>query len=237
MDIEPRAIDIARLRLWLSLMVDEEDFAQIRPLPNLRYKIVQGDALQQMERHVFNNEKEDRLHRLVATHVDTARPSEKERLQAKIDDLLGEGKFNFRLYFGTVFEEQGGFDAVIGNPPYVRQQAHSTLSKEEKKQFETHYGTADLYVHFIERGMQPLRKWGVFCYVVNNKWMRARYGKPLRQWPKRQNLIELVDFKDLPVFQGTIAYPHIPRTRREDSDAEFRAVEVGDLDIRISPCT
>jgi type I restriction-modification system DNA methylase subunit len=232
-DIEPRAIDIARLRLWLSLVVDEEDFAQIRPLPNLRYKIVQGDALQQMERHVFNNEKEDQLHRLMAKYVNTAHPSEKERLQAKIDDLLddllGEGEFDFRLYFGTVFEEQGGFDVVIGNPPYVRQESHSTLSKEEKKQFETYYGTADLYVYFIERGMQLLREAGLFCYIVSNKWMRARYGKPLRQWLKRQNLVELIDFKDLPVFQGTIAYPCILRMRREESDTEFRAVEVDDL--------
>jgi type I restriction-modification system DNA methylase subunit len=233
-DIDPSAIDIAQLRLWLSLVVDEEDFEDIRPLPNLRYKIVRGDALQEMERHVFNNEKEDRLHRLMAEYVDTAHPSEKERLQSKIDglldELLDEEEFDFRLYFGTVFEEQGGFDVVIGNPPYVRQEAHTTLTKDEKKKFETYYGTADLYVYFVERGMQLLRESGLFCYIVSNKWMRARYGKPLRTWLKRQNLVELIDFKDLPVFQGTIAYPCILRMRREESDTEFRAVEVEHLD-------
>jgi len=233
-DIDPSAIDIARLRLWLSLVVDEEDFEDIRPLPNLRYKIVRGDALQEMERHVFNNEKEDRLHQLMAEYVDTAHPSEKEQLQSKIDglldDLLDEDEFDFRLYFGTVFEEQGGFDIVIGNPPYVRQEAHTTLSKEEKKQFETYRGNADLYVYFVERGMQLLREEGIFCYIVSNKWMRTRYGKPLRKWLKRQNLVELIDFKDLPVFQGTIAYPCILRMQREEPEASFRALEVETLD-------
>lgn len=234
-DIDPSAIDIAQLRLWLSLVVDEEDFEDIRPLPNLRYKIVRGDALQEMERHVFNNEKEDRLHQLMAEYVDTAHPSEKERLQSKIDglldDLLDEDEFDFRLYFGTVFEEQGGFDVVIGNPPYVRQKTHTTLSKEEKKQFETYRGNADLYVYFVERGMQLLREEGVFCYIVSNKWMRTGYGKPLRKWLKRQNLVELIDFKDLPVFQGKIAYPCILRMRREEPDIEFRALEVEHLDF------
>jgi len=233
-DIEPRAIDIARLRLWLSLVVDEEDFGQIKPLPNLRYKIVQGDALQQMERHVFNNEKEDRLHQLMAEYVETAHPSDKEKLQAEIDtlldDLLDDDEFDFRLYFGEVWEAQGGFDLVIGNPPYVRQESHTTLSKEEKKQFETYRGNADLYVYFVERGMQLLREEGLFCYIVSNKWMRSGYGKPLREWLKRQNLVELIDFKDLPVFQGTIAYPCILRMRREEAGGEFRALEVETLD-------
>jgi len=56
-DIDPSAIDIARLRLWLSLVVDEEDFEDIRPLPNLRYKIVRGDALQAITHHLENNER------------------------------------------------------------------------------------------------------------------------------------------------------------------------------------
>jgi len=233
-DIEPRAIDIARLRLWLSLVVDEEDFGQIQPLPNLRYKIVQGDALQQMERHVFNNEKEDRLHKLMAKYVETAHPTDKEKLQAEIDtlldDLLDDDEFDFRLYFGEVWEAQGGFDLVIGNPPYVRQESHTTLSKDEKKRFETYRGNADLYVYFVERGMQLLREEGLFCYIVSNKWMRSGYGKPLRQWLKRQNLVELIDFKDLPVFQGTIAYPCILRMRREEASGELRALEVETLD-------
>lgn len=233
-DIEPRAIDIARLRLWLSLVVDEEDFGQIQPLPNLRYKIVQGDALQQMERHVFNNEKEDRLHRLMAEYVETAHPTEKEKLQSRIDDLLDDllddDEFDFRLYFGEIWEAQEGFDLVIGNPPYVRQESHTTLSKEEKKQFETYRGNADLYVYFVERGMQLLREEGLFCYIVSNKWMRSGYGKPLRTWLERQNLVELIDFKDLPVFPGTTVYPCILRVHKREPQDDMPAAEVEHLD-------
>jgi hypothetical protein len=236
-DIEPSAIDIAQLRLWLSLVVDEEDFEHIKPLPNLRYKIVQGDALQRMERHVFNNEKEDRLHQLMNAYVNTAYPSEKERLQEQIDvlldALLDEDEFDFQLYFGTVFKEKGGFDIVIGNPPYVRAGAQTTLQKEDfKRHFETYSGTADLYVYFIERGIQLLRKRGVFCYIVSNKWMRASYGKMLRSWLTKRDIVELIDFRDTPVFPGTAVYPCILRMHNGQSSNSFRASEIESLSYR-----
>jgi len=78
----------------------------------------------------------------------------------------------------------GGFDCVIGNPPYVRQE----LLKERKEYFKDHYqvyqGTADLCAYFIEKGVLLLRSGGLFSYIVANKWMRANYGKALRQWLK-----------------------------------------------------
>jgi len=70
----------------------------------------------------------------------------------------------------------GGFDCVIGNPPYVRQE----MLKEQKEYFKAHYrvyqGTADLCAYFIDKGVSLLRSGGFFSYIVANKWMRANYG-------------------------------------------------------------
>jgi tRNA1(Val) A37 N6-methylase TrmN6 len=89
-----------------------------------------------------------------------------------------------RKGFGGIMKK-GGFDCVIGNPPYVRQE----LLKEQKEYFKAHYrvyqGTADLYAYFIEKGVSLLSSEGLFSIIVANKWLRANYGKALRQWLKR----------------------------------------------------
>lgn len=233
-DIDLSAIDIAQLRLWLSLVVDEEDFEDIRPLPNLRYKFVQGDALQKIERNVFNNEQEARLHELMENFVDTAHPSEKEELQEQIDDnlddLLKDGQFDFGLYFGTVFKEQNGFDIVIGNPPYVTSGNLTDQQKDALKDYEVHKGRADYCTYFVERGINLLRPDGELAYIIKNKWLRAKYGDKLRSWLKGRQLSEIIDFKDLPVFQGVIAYPCIFRAVNASSDGSLQAVEVEHLD-------
>jgi hypothetical protein len=116
--------------------------------------------------------------------------------------------FDWQQAFPEVFK-RGGFDAVIGNPPYVRQE----LLGDQKEYFRTHYkvyhGMADLYAYFFEKGIQILAPGGLFGIIVANKWMRARYGEPLRKWLKQQPVQEIIDFGDLPVFQEATAYPCI----------------------------
>ena len=74
---------------------------------------------------------------------------------------------------------------------------------------------ADLYTYFIERGVNLLNNGGLFGIIVANKWLRARYGKPLRNWLKQQKLLEITDFGDLPVFQGRdYLYLHIAHWKR-----------------------
>ena len=115
-----------------------------------------------------------------------------------------------------------GFDVIVGNPPYVRQE---TLGEEFKSYVEsryaTHAGTADLYVYFIERAMQLLKPGGYFGFIVANKWLRANYGKPLRRWLKDQHIVEIVDFGDLPVFQNATTYPCILILRKAAPAPDF----------------
>ncbi|NIA12332.1 MAG: restriction endonuclease subunit R, partial [Nitrospiraceae bacterium] len=132
--------------------------------------------------------------------------------------------------FGAIMV-RGGFDCVIGNPPYVRQE----LLKEQKGYFKDHYrvyqGTADLCAYFIEKGVSLLRLGGFFSYIVANKWMRANYGKPLRQWLKTKRIEEIVDFGDLPVFQNATTYPCIMRISNGESGSTFEVTQVETLEF------
>ena len=69
---------------------------------------------------------------------------------------------------------KGGFDVVIGNPPYVRQEMLGDFKDYFQKHYEVYHGVADLYTYFIERGMSLLKNNGLFSYIVANKWMRAK---------------------------------------------------------------
>ena len=102
-----------------------------------------------------------------------------------------------------------GFDVVIGNPPYVRQEKIRHLKPALKNQYDCYTGTADLYVYFYERGFQMLQNNGVLTYISSNKYFRSAYGKKLRDFLARQStLSQLIDFGDAPVFTS-IAYPSI----------------------------
>lgn len=136
--------------------------------------------------------------------------------------------FSWQRAFPAVFQ-QGGFDAVIGNPPYVRQE----LLGEQKKYFEAHYrvyhGMADLYSYFFERGIGLLNSKGLFGIIVANKWMRANYGEPLRKWLKTQHIAQIIDFGDLPVFQGATTYPCIFISSNDGPPTDISIVNVKTL--------
>ena len=118
-----------------------------------------------------------------------------------------------------------GFDVVIGNPPYVRQEKIRHLKPVLKNQYDCYTGTADLYVYFYERGFQMLRNNGVLTYISSNKYFRSAYGKKLRDFLARQaTLFQLIDFGDAPVFTS-IAYPSIiTASKTHAQDNHLRAL-------------
>ena len=314
-DIDPGAIDIAQLRLWLSLVVDEEDYQSIKPLPNLDYKIMQGDSLiedfhgisldlepkngaaqvswctdtklesliqdlhkrqqdlfnavhvsekrklkQEVEeaivavfRYQLERQKEDyfgelkRIDDMAAQFPEESKrkrffETEKAKLYKKygfdIDQLEKELRemthgnvprnfFPWKLYFADVFKEKGGFDIVIGNPPYVRQETIRELKPRLKKQFGKFFcGTADLYTYFYKRGIDILHDGGHLCFIAPNKFMRANYGKNTRVLlASAVKAKEVIDFGDLPIFDAT-TYPAIllvQKTQPQKDDTFFAA--------------
>lgn len=107
-----------------------------------------------------------------------------------------------------MFGVDDGFDVVIANPPYVRQEQLGDL-KLLLKGYDSFTGMADLYVYFYERGLRLLKTGGVLTYISSNKFFRAGYGEKLRRYLAANATVrQLIDFGDAPVFTA-IAYPCI----------------------------
>jgi type I restriction-modification system DNA methylase subunit len=123
-------------------------------------------------------------------------------------DFASQRPFNWPDEFSGVMEK-GGFDIVIGNPPYIRQEQLSVFKPLWQKDFECFNGTADIYVYFFERGLQLLKEGGYLAYISPNKYFRSGYGKKLREYLSTRTTIEqIIDFGDAPIFDA-ITYPSI----------------------------
>jgi len=210
-DIDPGAVEIAKLRLWLSLVVDEEDIKQIQPLPNLDYKIVYGNSLLGVEKNLFNVELFNELEGLKLLYFNETNVKKKQEHKRQIDQLIRQitnnnETFDFEVYFSEVFHGKGGFDVVIANPPYVRQEAIKNQKPALHKQnYEVYNATSDLYTYFYERSYQILSPAGHLCFISSNKWMRAKYGEKLRKFFKGKTVLkQIIDFNGYKVFDATV---------------------------------
>ena len=112
----------------------------------------------------------------------------------------------------------GRFDVVIGNPPYVRQEMIAdALMSEYRARYRTIYDRADIYIPFIERSLQLLSRSGQLGFICADRWMKNRYGGPLRQLVAEDYHLKIyVDMVDTPAFQSdVIAYPAITILAKE----------------------
>lgn len=122
--------------------------------------------------------------------------------------------FTWETAFPGVFAE-GGFDVVLGNPPYVRQELISDLKPYLQRRFESYHGVADLFCYFYERGLRLLKPGGRLGYISSNTFFKTGSGKPLREYLLKEATIEsVVDFGDLQVFEGVTTYPAILTMKR-----------------------
>ena len=259
-DIQPIAVQIAKLRFFISLVVEQKlgtGQQRLTPLPNLETKIVAANTLLPVPRNAPGGagqqtllanpevaEKETELREANASHFAAKRFADKRKRKEKIlrlrDDLAALLKNELTLTPGDaermsawdpfdqnrhadffdpewMFGFRDGFDIVIGNPPYVRQEA----IKDQKAALKPHYphsysGTADLYVYFYERSFQLLNPNGCLSFITSNKWFRAKYGADLRQYmATHTRLRQIIDFGDEAVFDA-LAYPTIVIATKRD---------------------
>jgi hypothetical protein len=103
----------------------------------------------------------------------------------------------------------GGFDVIIGNPPYVRQEELGEIKPYLEANYETYQGTADLFVYFFEKELELLKDNGYFGMIVSNKWLKAGYGENLRRFLLKFWITDIIDFGDLKVFPDATIYPCI----------------------------
>jgi len=272
-DIQPIAIQISKLRFFISLILDQKVDREkpnfgILTLPNLETKFISGNALVSLEkpkdvidlfyRSIIPLEQELRFLRHRYFRIKTKK--EKEDLQKKDKELrkqiadflknngwsvdMAENITSFDLFdqnasadwfdpewmFGVV----DGFDIVIGNPPYVRQEKIRSFKPIlEKQKYEVFTSTADLYVYFYEKGYKLLKEQGILAYITSNKWMRAKYGEKLRKFLKEKTaILEIIDFSGYKVFEQTVD-TNILIFEKEKPSKEyiFRFLEVkGDIE-------
>jgi len=213
-DIDPQAVEVTRFSLSLKALEDlrEGELTEERTLfhqtvlPDLSQNIKNGNSL--VSTDYFG---------LIAPTA---------------DELKEVKPFNWKTEFKEIMAN-GGFDVVVGNPPYVRQETLGENFKSyAQKSYSVYAGTADLYVYFIEQSHRLLNENGFFSFIVANKWMRANYGQSLRRWLKQQQIEEITDFGDLPVFESATTYPCILRLSKKTSTAKFNVTQVKSLDFQ-----
>ena len=130
--------------------------------------------------------------------------------------IAGEKAFNWQEQFPKVFEK-GGFDVVIGNPPYVQLQSMGAMSNVYAQcGFKTYNKSADLYCLFTERGYSLLKEGGLQSFIMPNKWMLVSYGKELRKFMAKTNLQQIINFGDVQFFDEATIYVCIFVTRKAD---------------------
>jgi adenine-specific DNA-methyltransferase len=237
-DIQPIAVQIAKLRFFISLVIDQKKTSDssnnfgIRSLPNLETKVVAANTLvgigsqtlmtpeiQKLEenlktiRHNYFSAK-TRATKLKYQYKD-------KELRKEIAALLKANKWGYRVaeqlaefnpydqnasadFFDPewMFGVKEGFNIVIANPPYIRQEEiiYKTALKNECEIFNS---VSDLYTYFYEKGIKLLKERGILSFITSNKFLRARYGVFLRKYLQEKIIIKnIVNFGEKHVFEA-----------------------------------
>ncbi len=194
-DIDQQAVEVTKLSLLLKVLEEENEenidkqlklFAE-RALPSLHQSIKCGNSLIGTD--------------IYTDFSVTLDESEKNRINA----------FNWNTEFADVMKG-GGFDVVIGNPPYIRIQTMKEWAPQEVEIYKKNFvsaskGNYDIYVVFVERGLSLLNKNGLLGYILPHKFFNAQYGEQLRSViAKGKHLKEIVHFGHQQVFENATTY-------------------------------
>ena len=206
-DINELAGNLAKFRLWLSLVIDGEG-DKPRHLPNLDFRIVRGDSL--LSRNPQGNNailadlaRESGIAALKAKYMEASTQDDKDRLRVEITEVqanilsaiggtgLSDRAIDWQAEFAEVMGD-GGFDIVISSPPHQRHQ-----DIEDKPELVSLYGDAvtarsDLYCYFYARGLQLLREGGMHVFACSSGWLDTDYGANLQDHLLKTASIEAI---------------------------------------------
>lgn len=281
-DIEPSAVDIAQLRLWLSLVIDDEINPNAQsaldghknplPLPNLESNILCGNSLIDefegtrlvKESELFGDStyqldmNHSRFESIVSALIDKQNElfhcdntEKKKQLKDEIESLrdmvilsqlegCGFDKIQryheskhmvskpyvlWQLDFARVFREKGGFDIVIGNPPYIGEEGNKEIFQEvANTAFGKKYyiGKMDFWYFFTSKGMQLLSPKGSLSFIAPNNWMTTAGGKNMRKHIAEQGkLKKFVTFNNVMVFESASQQTMIFLIQNEKQNSEY----------------
>lgn len=226
-DIDSQAVEVTKLSLLLKVLEGESD------------QVIQRDLFKERERVLPNLGNNIQCGNSLIGHDFYAQPD--------LPELDDETRYRINVFdwesaFPEVFAN-GGFDCVVGNPPYVRMELFKPLKSYLRTQFESHDERADLYNYFLERILFLSNDSARSALIVSNKFLQAKYGGPVRTVIANSGrLHELADFAGLPVFKGatvrTIIVTLGPKSAapvlfgRKPTESEFLEILSGKVEVR-----
>lgn len=248
-DIEKGAVDIARLRFWLALIIDEKE---PMPLPNFDFKIMQGNSLLESYKgvdldvtskklktgkdtkktrgvlslgfeetdvqkiiqdlvksyfsitdHTLRAQRRQQIDKYVKDYIKVCAEGNHE-VQDAVDELEipNDQFFLWHTYFADVFE-QGGFDIVIGNPPYG-----VSIKDDYRKAVVTSWGNVpdyEIYYYFIVLAAPLLKEKGIMSYIIPNTFLFNTFAKHFREMlVEKWNVLEILDCTKFPIFESAV---------------------------------
>ena len=248
-DIEKGAVDIARLRFWLALIIDEKE---PMPLPNLDFKIMQGNSLLESYKgvdldvtskklktgkdtkktrgvlslgfeetdvqktiqdlvksyfsitdHTLRAQRRQQIDKYVKDYIKICAEGNHE-VQDAVDELEipNDQFFLWHTYFADVFEK-GGFDIVIGNPPYG-----VSIKDDYRKAVVASWGNVpdyEIYYYFIVLAAPLLKEKGIMSYIIPNTFLFNTFAKHFREMlVEKWNVLEILDCTKFPIFESAV---------------------------------
>lgn len=230
-DVEPMAVEISRLRAWLSLVVEEEH-KRVEPLPNLDFKFICANSLVPLDQSstslFVDKDLDDTLRRIRSEYFNATSPTDKSALQQSYSQALaGDGDnalddertrqlrtFNPfddsvpSAYFDAehMFGVTGGFDIVLGNPPYIGEKGHREVFSHVRasslgKRF--YLGKMDYFYFFFHLGLDLLREGGCLAFITTNYFVTATYARKLVEDIKaRSTVLRFINFGETRIFES-----------------------------------
>ncbi len=143
-----------------------------------------------------------------------------------IDDVkvAGAKAFNWTNEFKEVFEN-GGFDIIIGNPPYVQHRRLTEFSDFLKTNYGVYTGTSDLSVYFYEKGIDILKDNGILAYISTNKYFNSEYGKQLRDYLVKYQITTIINFEQVAIFKDALVSSTINIFQKRQFDQQTKYIE------------
>jgi len=249
-DIEPMAVEISRLRSWLSLIVEEQNSRIVAPLPNLEFNFVSANSLLPIENeHIFTDHAfQVQLQTLRQAYFSATKPKQKNKIQAQylrltspdlLDDVDPRSKqlksFNpfdsdqVATFFDadTMFGIQGGFDIVLGNPPYIGLKGHVDIFEPVKqsdlgRRFFS--GKMDYFYFFFHLGLDNLKVGGILAFITTNYFVTATYAKKLIGDIQSRSIVrEFINFNEMKIFESAAGQHNMISILQRGSDESFFA--------------
>lgn len=257
-DIEKGAVDIGRLRFWLAMVVDA---TEPEPLPNLHFKIMQGNSLlesyngKDLSRltkvnigepgslglqnedaellisslaHYYSESDHGERAKIFNDIINNVRRqifelTQSEDFMKDVDDLSANDKFFlWHTWFADVFAN-GGFDIIIGNPPYLKEGRANKTIFEPVKDSPYYQGKMDIWYMFACLGIDMLKPDGYLCFIATNNWVTSSGAKKLRQKINTDaQIIQLCDFKDYMIFKTASIQTMIMQFKKNRTEQTYQ---------------